>query len=89
MQILVYSIILVATTFAPVAVGLSGWLYGVVAAVTGAAFLMIAGRLYLSRDPLGMKKTARSLFTYSLSYLFVIFLALLADHVAHLAGWVA
>jgi protoheme IX farnesyltransferase len=89
LQILVYSIILVATTFVPVAVGLSGWLYGVVAAVTGGAFLMIAGRLYLSGDALGMKKTARSLFTYSLSYLFVIFLALLADHVAHLAGWVA
>jgi protoheme IX farnesyltransferase len=36
-----------------------------------------------------MKKLARSLFTYSLSYLFVIFLALITDHVGHLLGWVA
>jgi heme o synthase len=88
-QILLYSVILVAATFAPVALGMSGWLYGAVAAVTGAAFLTIAVRLFLSRDAVGMKKTARSLFAYSLSYLFVIFLALLADHVAHVAGWLA
>jgi protoheme IX farnesyltransferase len=28
-----------------------------------------------------MRKAARKLFTYSLSYLFVLFMALLADHV--------
>jgi len=36
-----------------------------------------------------MKKVARALFTYSLSYLFVIFLALMTDHVGQLLGWVA
>ena len=35
-----------------------------------------------------MKKVARQLFTYSLSYLFVIFLALSVDHVAHMVGWI-
>jgi protoheme IX farnesyltransferase len=34
-----------------------------------------------------MKKAGRSLFTYSLSYLFVIFLALITDHVAGQMGW--
>ena len=33
-----------------------------------------------------MKRVARTLFTYSLSYLFVIFLALIVDHVGHDAG---
>jgi protoheme IX farnesyltransferase len=86
-QILVYSLILVAVTFGPIAVGLSGWIYGIVAAVTGAAFLTIAARLFVSRDTLGMKKTARSLFAYSLSYLFIVFFALLVDAILLRNGW--
>jgi heme o synthase len=89
LQILLYSIVLVAVSFAPVAIHMSGWIYGIIAAATGASFLWLALRLYLSRDTLGMKKIARSLFTYSLSYLFVIFLALLTDHLGHALGWVA
>ncbi|MEO8758151.1 MAG: heme o synthase [Devosia sp.] len=87
-QILIYSIILVATTFLPNAIHMSGWLYGAVAAVTGASFLYFAWRLFRSRDVLSMKKIARTLFTYSLSYLFIIFLALMTDHVGQFLGWV-
>ena len=88
-QILIYSIMLVAISFAPIAIHMSGCLYGMIAAITGASFVYLAVRLALSRDTLGMKKVARALFTYSLSYLFVIFLALMTDHVGHLLGWVA
>jgi protoheme IX farnesyltransferase len=87
LQILLYSIILVAVSFVPNFIGMSGWVYGAIAVVTGASFLFLAWRLFASRDNLSMKKIARSLFTYSLSYLFVIFLALMVDHAAHLAGW--
>ena len=87
LQILLYSIILVAVSFVPNFIGMSGWVYGAIALVTGASFLFLAWRLFMSRDNLSMKKIARSLFTYSLSYLFVIFLALMVDHAAHLAGW--
>ena len=38
-------------------------------------------------DKLAMKKLARQLFTYSLSYLAVIFFALLVDHLALALGW--
>jgi heme o synthase len=86
LQIFGYSVVLVATSLVPVAIGMSGWLYGAVAAATGAWFLVLAGRL-LPLAGVGMKKVARSLFGYSLSYLFVIFLALLADRA--LAGWLA
>jgi protoheme IX farnesyltransferase len=34
-----------------------------------------------------MRRAARSLFTYSLSYLFLIFLALVTDHFARVLGW--
>jgi len=86
-QILLYSIILVGTTFVPSALHQSGWLYTVIAAMTGTSFVYLAARLYRSHDTLSMKKIARSLFTYSLSYLALIFFALLVDHVALLAGW--
>jgi protoheme IX farnesyltransferase len=82
-------VVLVAVSFAPNVVGLSGWVYGVIAAITGTSFLYLAWRLFRSSEARAMKKVARSLFTYSLSYLFVIFLALIVDRVAQLAGWVA
>jgi protoheme IX farnesyltransferase len=87
-QILVYSLILVATSFVPSVIGMSGWLYSTVAALTGASFVYLALRLYRS-DAATMKRVARSLFTYSLSYLFVIFLALMTDRVGQMIGWVA
>jgi protoheme IX farnesyltransferase len=88
LQILLYSLVLVATSFAPLLIHMSGWLYAVIAAVTGLSFLYLAWRLYAAPNPLAMKKVARTLFTYSLSYLFVIFLALMTDHVGQLLGWV-
>jgi protoheme IX farnesyltransferase len=88
-QILFYSIVLVAISFAPIVIHMSGWLYAIIAALTGASFLYLAVRLAFSREAIAMKKIARALFTYSLSYLFVIFLALLTDHVGQLMGWVA
>ncbi|MGV3492077.1 MAG: heme o synthase [Devosia sp.] len=86
-QILAYSIILFGTTLVPAFIGLSGWLYTSVAIVTGLSFVWLAWRLYRSTDA-SMKKIARSLFTYSLSYLFVVFLALITDRVGQLLGWV-
>jgi protoheme IX farnesyltransferase len=86
-QILLYSVILVGTTFLPVALHQSGWIYGAVAALTGLAFVYLAVRLYGAPDKLSMKKVARQLFTYSLSYLAVIFFALMVDHLAQGMGW--
>ena len=86
-QILGYSVVLVATSFIPVFIGMSGFLYAAVAGLTGAGFLYLAGRLFMARENVPMKKVARSLFTFSLSYLFVIFLALLVDRIAQVTGW--
>ena len=85
-QILAYSLILVATSLVPSVIGMSGWLYTLVAIVTGMSFVYLAVRLYRA-DGTAMKRVARSLFTYSLSYLAVIFFALMTDHVAQLIGW--
>ena len=85
LEILVYSVLLVVSTLAPVLTGLGGWLYGAVAAAAGAWFLVLAGRLFVA-DGVEMKKAGRKLFTYSLVYLFAIFLAFIADHGLRLAG---
>ena len=86
-QILVYSVILVATSLVPGLIGFMGLLYMVVAVVTGLVFLWLALRLFRTTDDKTMRKAGRSLFAYSLSYLFVIFLALLTDRVAGMLGW--
>ena len=85
LEILVYSALLVVSTLAPVLTGLGSWLYGAVAAAAGAWFLVLAGRLFVA-DGVEMKKAGRKLFTYSLVYLFAIFLAFIADHGLRLAG---
>ena len=84
-EIVVYSVLLVAATLAPQLTGLAHWPYTVVAAATGAWFLWLAVRLFLA-DGVAMKKLGRRLFTYSLGYLFVIFLAFVGDHALTLWG---
>ncbi|MDR3476008.1 MAG: heme o synthase [Devosia sp.] len=85
LEIVLYSVLLVATTLLPVLTGLGGWLYGAIAAASGIWFLVLAGRLFRA-DGVAMKRLGRSLFTYSSAYLFVIFLAFILDRGLRLAG---
>jgi len=87
LQILIYSLVLVAATIAPFALGFSGLIYAAFAAASGLWFVYLAVRLFLTRDSQPMRRAARSLFTYSLSYLFVVFVALLADRLGTIMGW--
>ncbi|MEO6395116.1 MAG: heme o synthase [Devosia sp.] len=87
LQILLYALLLVGASLVPGFIGFSGWLYTSVAAVTGVAFLYLALRLYRTEQTAMMKQAGRTLFTYSLSYLFVIFLALITDHIGRMLGW--
>jgi protoheme IX farnesyltransferase len=72
---LVYTALLVPTTLAPVAVGLSGWVYGLAAGALGLAFLGHAVKVW--RDE--TVATARPMFLFSILYLFLIFVFLLVD----------
>ncbi|MFO1152253.1 MAG: heme o synthase [Rhodospirillales bacterium] len=76
-QILIYSCILVATTFLPLPIGMSGYPYGVVAGILGALFLRSAVRV--ARSPDGDMDAPKALFLFSILYLFLIFSALVAD----------
>ena len=74
-QILVYTALLVAATFIPVVLGMSGAVYAIAAGVLDTAFVGFALRLWRSDDD----GPARALFGFSILYLFLIFVSLLAD----------
>ncbi|MDP6774999.1 MAG: heme o synthase [Rhodospirillales bacterium] len=77
-HILIYTGLMIAATFVPVALGMSGAVYGVAAAVLGAGFVRHALRVW--RDE--TDKAARPMFGYSILYLFLIFVFLLVDRAA-------
>jgi protoheme IX farnesyltransferase len=85
-QIFIYSLLLAASSLLPVFLGMSSWLYGAVALAMGASFVWFCLRLLRAPDSVSMRRTARGVFTYSLSYLFVLFLALLIDSVVMRMG---
>lgn len=80
LQIFVYSILLAASAMLPTWLGFSGGVYTTVAVITGASFLILAWRLLRTREDVAMRRAARVLFNYSLSYLFVLFFAFLTDN---------
>jgi protoheme IX farnesyltransferase len=78
-QILVYSVILAAAGLLPTLIGMASMLYGAVAGVLGAIFVALAWRVYRMADGDTFMRPARQLFAYSLLYLLLIFLVLLAE----------
>jgi protoheme IX farnesyltransferase len=75
LQIVLYSLVLIPATLAPYALGYTGALYGVAAAILGTVFLTFAFRLYF----LPGEKPAMQLFAFSILYLFLLFALLLAE----------
>jgi protoheme IX farnesyltransferase len=74
-QVLLYTVLLVASSFVPVALGFEGPFYAAVAAVLGARFLQRAYEL--RHAALGMHdKAAKRVFGFSIAYLFLLFVAL-------------
>jgi heme o synthase len=80
-QILIYSVILAAAGTLPALLGMATPIYGVGAAALGAVFVGLAWRVFRMDDRDTMMRPARQLFTYSLLYLFLLFVMLLAERV--------
>ncbi len=83
-QMLIYAALLLPVTLVPVALGMAGAIYGVVAAATGGYFLWLALKVRRTRDD----AIARRMFGFSIVYLFSLFAALIAEHGAA-AAWLA
>ncbi len=83
-QILLYSILLLAVSVAPWALGLTGALYGVVTSLLGMLFVGLAIPVFRSTtDQPAQMQPEKRLFKFSLLYLFLVFAVLVAD-----AAWV-
>jgi protoheme IX farnesyltransferase len=83
LHLLLYTLILVATTLLPFATGMAGLFYLGCALVLDAVFLVYAAAIYLSYTDSLAKRT----FRYSIFYLAVLFGALMVDHYLQLLSW--
>ncbi len=83
LHLLLYTLILVATTLLPFATGMSGPFYLGSALVLDAVFVVYAVAIYASYTDDLAKRT----FRYSIFYLAAIFAALMVDHYLALVPW--
>jgi heme o synthase len=77
-QILIYSGLLALASELPWVLGFAGTVYGAIAAICGALFLLLA--VQLNRRMGADRRGAYRLFVFSIFYLFALFAALLIDH---------
>jgi protoheme IX farnesyltransferase len=75
-QVLVYTVLLVASSLVPVALGTLGWFYAAAAVLLGGRFVWLARRLLQLPDD---RAAARRTFLYSLLYLALLFVAMGVD----------
>ena len=76
LQVLLYTLILLAASLLPYAIRMSGAVYLVFALVLGGVFVAYALRIHLAYSD----RVARQTFRYSIVYLAALFAALLVDH---------
>ena len=79
LQILLYTIVLVAVAFAPWPLGYFDAVYGVTSLVLGAGMLALAVNVYRRREGVAATRATRKLFAFSILYLFALFATLLLE----------
>jgi heme o synthase len=79
LQILLYTIVLVAIAASPWPLGYFDWIYGVTSLVLGAGMLALAVNVFISRERSASLRATRKLFAFSILYLFGLFATLLAE----------
>jgi heme o synthase len=78
LQMLLYTFLLLAVSLLPVAIRMNSWIYAVAALVLGLRFVQVVWNL--KNDYSDQK--SKAVFRYSLTYLSLLFAALLVDHYA-------
>jgi heme o synthase len=76
LQMLLYTFLLLAVSLLPVAIRMNSWIYAIAALVLGLRFVQVVWNL--KRDYSDAK--SKAVFRYSLTYLSLLFAALLVDH---------
>src|SRR3954470_11489752 len=81
LQILLYTVVLVAVAFAPWPLGYFDATYGVVSLILGGGMLTLAVNVYRRREGSRGLRATRKLFAFSIFYLFALFATLLVEAV--------
>ena len=79
-QIMIYSLLLMPVAVSPWFVGMAGWVYLVVSSVLGGIFVFQAIRMWRANESSDGHAQAKSLFRFSIFYLFALFAVLLCEH---------
>ncbi|MBX9710366.1 MAG: heme o synthase [Xanthobacteraceae bacterium] len=82
LQILLYTIVLVAVAVAPWPLGYFDAIYGITSLILGAVMLWLAIEVYRHRTGTEANRATRALFKFSILYLFMLFAVLLLEVVA-------
>ncbi len=88
LEILVYSLLLAPLGVLPWLMGFATAVYGAAAVVSGLYLVWLAVQVYRRREGDAARRASLRLFLFSISYLFLLFLILVAERAAHLAGLV-
>ncbi|MEH6472721.1 MAG: heme o synthase [Halopseudomonas sp.] len=83
-QILLYTLLMIATTLLPVMTGMSGLIYLVGVSVLNGRFLQWALRVFRGQDA----QAPMAMFRYSINYIMGLFVVLLVDHYVPLVDWI-
>src|ERR1700716_1077889 len=83
LQILLYTLVLVAVAVAPWPLGYFDAVYGVTSLVLGAGMLALAVNVYRRREGSGALRATRKLFAFSIFYLFALFATLGLEVIVH------
>jgi heme o synthase len=89
LQILLYTVVLVAVAAAPWPLGYFDAAYGAISLILGAGMLALAVNVYRRRERSEGLRASRRLFAFSIFYLFALFATLLIEVVARaIAPWI-
>ncbi|MGB8399343.1 heme o synthase [Bradyrhizobium sp.] len=89
LQILLYTVVLVAVAVAPWPLGYFDAVYGVASLVLGGGMLVLAIRVFRHREGVEASRATRKLFAFSIFYLFALFATLLLEVVVRaIAPWI-
>jgi protoheme IX farnesyltransferase len=83
LQILLYTVVLVAVAVAPWPLGYFDAVYGLTSLVLGTGMLALAINVYRRREGIRALRATRKLFAFSILYLFALFATLLLEVIAH------
>jgi protoheme IX farnesyltransferase len=89
LEILAYSIALAPIGVAPYLLGFASPVYGVASVVLGLALVIAAIQVFRLRSGEAGRRAALRLFVFSIVYLSLLFMALVAERLIHLSSWLA